>query len=225
MECPVSDQPDDAPGGSGSPPPEADATAWAKERWRRTLLAARARVPREVREAADAALLRTLGDLVQRSRASVVAAYVPMGSEPGGPQLPAALAAAGVRLLLPVVRDDLDLDWAAYQGPDSLRPTRLGPREPVSPRLGVAAVAGADLVVVPALAVDATGVRLGRGGGSYDRALARVPASALVIALLYDGELVDRLPAEPHDRRVDAVIMPGSGVVFLPTSAGRAAGG
>ncbi|HET6211744.1 MAG TPA: 5-formyltetrahydrofolate cyclo-ligase, partial [Micromonosporaceae bacterium] len=116
----------------------------------------------------------------------------------------------GVAVLLPVLLDDRDLDWARYPG---------------GTPLGVAAIATADLVVVPAVAVDRTGVRLGRGGGSYDRALARVGAATPVIALLYDGELLPALPAEPHDRRVRAVIMPATGVVYLPTSAGRTAPG
>ena len=77
--------------------------------------------------------------------------------------------------------------------------------------LGVQTVAEADLVLVPALAVGADGTRLGRGGGSYDRALARVPAGVPVVALLYDGELLPAVPSEPHDRRVTAVVTP-SGV-------------
>lgn len=216
------DRPDDVSAGRHRDPVGA---AGVKQRWRRSVLAARRSASAEVRDAADAALLRTLAEVVRGSPARTVAGYVPLAAEPGGPGLPEALVASGVLLLLPVLRDDLDLDWAAYAGPDSLARTARGLREPVSPRLGRHAVAAADLVVVPALAVDSTGVRLGRGGGSYDRALARVPTSALVIALLYDGELVQRLPAQPHDRRVDAVITPGRGVVFLPTSAGRAADG
>jgi len=223
MECPVPDRPDDVSAARHRDPVGA---VGAKQRWRRSVLAARRSAPAEVRDAANAALLRTLAEVVRGSPARTVAGYVPLATEPGGPGLPEALVASGVRLLLlPVLRDDLDLDWAAYAGPGSLARTARGLREPGSPRLGRQAVAAADLVVVPALAVDSTGVRLGRGGGSYDRALARVPTSALVIALLYDGELVQRLPAQPHDRRVDAVITPGRGVVFLPTSAGRAADG
>jgi 5-formyltetrahydrofolate cyclo-ligase len=84
------------------------------------------------------------------------------------------------------------------------------------PRLGVGAIARAWLVVVPAVAVDRRGVRLGRGGGSYDRALARVPPGTEVVALLHDGELVDLVPSEPHDRRVRAVITPARGLVRLP---------
>jgi 5-formyltetrahydrofolate cyclo-ligase len=74
------------------------------------------------------------------------------------------------------------------------------------------------LMLVPALAVDRTGMRLGRGGGSYDRTLARA-GTALTVALLHDGELVDHVPAEAHDRPVRATVTPGAG--FAPTAAGE----
>ena len=79
----------------------------------------------------------------------------------------------------------------------------------------VAALASADLVLVPALAVDAAGVRLGRGGGSYDRALSRVRPGVPVIALLYPGEVVPVLPAQPHDRPVTAALTPAR-LITLP---------
>jgi 5-formyltetrahydrofolate cyclo-ligase len=109
------------------------------------------------------------------------------------------LAGACDRLLVPLLLPDRDLDWTVYD-----EDTRLGP----------AAVAGADLVIVPAVAVDRAGVRLGRGGGSYDRALARVPDATLIVAALYHDELVAALPFEDHDRRVHAVVTP-SGVTRL----------
>jgi 5-formyltetrahydrofolate cyclo-ligase len=59
--------------------------------------------------------------------------------------------------------------------------------------------------------VDRRGVRLGRGGGYYDRALAHAASHALVTAVLYDGELLDTLPAQPHDRPVGAVLTPHGG--------------
>jgi 5-formyltetrahydrofolate cyclo-ligase len=145
-----------------------------------------------------------------------VASYVPVGSEPGGPDLPEMLAAAlppTARLLLPVLLDDGDLDWARYEGPPSLRPSPRGLREPVGPRLGPDAIREATLVIVPALAVDALGRRLGRGGGSYDRALARA-ATAFTVALLHDGELVDEVPAENHDQSVQAAITPRNGLTL-----------
>jgi 5-formyltetrahydrofolate cyclo-ligase len=119
----------------------------------------------------------------------------------------------GGRLLLPVLLDDGDLDWALYEGPLSLRAGPRGLREPAGRRLGVDAIREATLVIVPALAVDRLGMRLGRGGGSYDRALART-ASAFTVALLYDGELVDSVPAEEHDQPVEAAITPSGGVTL-----------
>lgn len=189
-----------------------------KRSTRAELLAARRSRSAASRAAAAAAVQATLADLVREARPGTLTGYAPMPGEPGGPDLPEALAGslgADGRLLLPVLLPDLDLDWAAYAGPTSLVTNAIGPREPVGPRLGPDAVAGADLLVVPALAVDRSGVRLGRGGGSYDRALARVRPQARVVALLDDGELLDALPAEPHDRRVDAVITPADGLVTL----------
>lgn len=167
---------------------------------RRTILAARRALPPAERAAADAALAVALAPLVADR---VVAGYVPIAGEPGGAHLLPALAHAA-RLLLPVLRPDLDLDWALYTG--TLVPAARGLREPPGPTLGVAAIAEAELVVAPAVAVDRRGIRLGRGGGSYDRALAR--ATGRIIAVLYPGDLVDEVPAEPHDRPVDAVLTP-----------------
>jgi 5-formyltetrahydrofolate cyclo-ligase len=144
-------------------------------------------------------------------RAATVAAYVSIGQEPGTGPLLDLLTEAGKRVVLPVLLPDNDLDWAAYGGPADLVPAGRGLLEPAGPRLGVDAVATADVVLVPALAVDRAGMRLGRGGGSYDRALGRVPVGTFVCALLYDGELVDRVPHGDHDRPVTAVVTP-SGV-------------
>ncbi|BCL15516.1 5-formyltetrahydrofolate cyclo-ligase [Micromonospora sagamiensis] len=200
---------------------EAEATSGTKPRTRAELLARRRALGAVERAAAAAAVGGTLVDLVRRLRPRRMTGYVPVGSEPGGPDLPEVLRGAlpdGAELLLPVLLADLDLDWAGYAGPDALVAAGRGMREPAGPRLGRAAVAGAELVVVPALAVDRRGIRLGRGGGSYDRALARVPAGAWTVALLHDGELVDRLPAEPHDRPVRAVVTPTGGLRELTTA-------
>jgi 5-formyltetrahydrofolate cyclo-ligase len=118
-----------------------------------------------------------------------------------------------------VLRGDGDLDWASYEGPESMVPGARGLLEPGEAPRGVEAVARADAVLVPALAVDRAGNRLGRGGGSFDRALARVGPLVPLIALLYDDELVDRLPAEAHDVPVRAVVRPAHGVTALPAPA------
>ncbi|MCW2813841.1 MAG: 5-formyltetrahydrofolate cyclo-ligase [Nocardioides sp.] len=141
-------------------------------------------------------------------RAATVAAYVSIGTEPGTSWLLDGLVAAGKRVVLPVLLPDGDLDWAAYEGEAGLVPARYGMLEPTSRRLGVDAVGTADAVVVPGLAVSPTGLRLGRGGGSYDRALGRVPVGTFTCVVLHDGELDRDVPVEPHDRAVTAVVTP-----------------
>ncbi|MGK5738217.1 5-formyltetrahydrofolate cyclo-ligase [Micromonospora sp. URMC 103] len=196
----------------------AEVTHVAKRDMRRELLARRREFTAETRATAASRVQAELVALVRRLRPQRMTAYVPVGSEPGGPELPDVLRQVlppGGELLLPVLRPDLDLDWAAYAGPGSLAVAGRGMREPTGSRRGVGAITTAELVVLPALAVDRRGLRLGRGGGSYDRALARVPAATLTVVLLHDGELVPAVPAEPHDRPVRAVITPDGGLRTL----------
>ncbi|GGK30482.1 hypothetical protein GCM10010124_24090 [Pilimelia terevasa] len=189
----------------------------AKVTLRTSLLARRRALSPGARAAADAAVGRHLAALLSARRPACVAAYAPLGGEPGGPGLLDAVRAAlpGATVLLPVLLPDLDLDWAAWDG-HPLSAAARGLREPAGTRLGPAGIRAAALVVVPALAVDRHGYRLGRGGGSYDRALARVTAPT--VALLHDGELRARLPREPHDRPVTAAITPSDGVTRLDGS-------
>jgi 5-formyltetrahydrofolate cyclo-ligase len=141
-------------------------------------------------------------------RAATVAAYVSIGTEPGTGPLLDALSASGRRVILPVVLPDLDLDWAVYDGQGGLARARRGLLEPTGERLGLEAVATADVVLTPGLAVDRTGMRLGQGGGCYDRALGRVPVGTFTCTLLYAEELLDAVPAAAHDRPVTAVVTP-----------------
>jgi 5-formyltetrahydrofolate cyclo-ligase len=183
---------------------------------RRRLLADRARLGPDQRAAAARALRDAILELPQAQMAGTIAAYYSLASEPGTHGLVYALWKRGGYVLLPLLRPDADLDWASYEGPDSLRQGPRGLAEPSEPPRGPDAVARADLVVVPALAVDRGGVRLGRGGGSYDRALARVGPGIPTIALLYDGELLDEVPAAAHDQRVRLVARPSAGITRLP---------
>ena len=148
--------------------------------------------------------------------AGTVAAYYSIGAEPDTHGLVYALWKRGSYVLLPRLRPDMDLDWASYEGPDSLGAGPRGLTEPTEASRGVAAVSRADLVIVPALAVDRRGMRLGRGGGSYDRALARVGPQVPTIALIYDGELLDEVPAASHDQRVRFAACPTTGITRLP---------
>lgn len=177
---------------------------------RRSVLAHRRAVPLAERSAGDAARTAALVTALRRTPglrgARIVTCYVSVGAEPDTSALRAALAAAGLRVLLPRLRADGSLDWAL-----DARGSTVGGRgipEPTGPALDPYQ---ADLWLVPALAVDRRGTRLGRGGGSYDRSL---PADRPVVALLHDGELVPALPAESHDRPVSHVALP-TGVVAL----------
>ncbi|MFE1025386.1 5-formyltetrahydrofolate cyclo-ligase [Streptomyces sp. NPDC058818] len=189
-----------------------------KRTLRREFLAVRNRLTADdVREAADSLAARALA-MPEVAQAHAVAAYVSVGAEPGTLTLLDALRARGVRVLLPALLPDNDLDWGEYAGEDSVAVVRHGGRmalsEPAGRRLGPDAVTEADVVLLPGLAVDGRGLRLGRGGGSYDRVLARLDragARPALLVLLYDSEVVGHVPVEPHDRPVDAVVTP-SGV-------------
>ncbi|MEU9377418.1 5-formyltetrahydrofolate cyclo-ligase [Streptomyces sp. NPDC048255] len=186
---------------------------------RRELLAARRALSPETRRAAAVALAASALALPELAGARTVAAYVSVGTEPGTRELLDALRAAGKRVLLPLLLPDNDLDWAVYEGPRGLaeaaHPGKMRLWEPTGPALGPDAVAGADAVLLPGLAVDRRGMRLGRGGGSYDRVLQRLEragSQAALVVLLYDDEVVARVPEEPHDHPVSAVATP-SGVL------------
>jgi 5-formyltetrahydrofolate cyclo-ligase len=140
-------------------------------------------------------------------RAATVAAYASIGSEPGTGALLDALTALGKRVILPSLQPDMDLDWGTWRGPTSLAPARRGLLEPVD-RLGRDAVATADVVLVPGLAVSVSGDRLGQGGGSYDRALGRIPVGTPVVICLYDDEVGLDVPVDDHDRPVTAAATP-----------------
>lgn len=157
---------------------------------------------------------QALGDRVlaldEVTRASTVTAYVSLPTEPGTDALLARLHERGTTVLLPAVLDDNDLDWAAY-APGRLASGRRGIRTPTTPWLGREAVRDAAVLICPGTVADHAGHRVGRGGGSYDRAVARarVAGDPLVVLLLHDGELVDEdLAPEPHDQPVDVVVTP-----------------
>lgn len=175
---------------------------------RRALLSRRTARPVAERAAAAEAVAETLMDRL--AGVGALAAYVPAAIEPGFGVLPAAYGRLGVPVLLPVVPDHgRDLDWGLSTG--ELRPGRYGLLEPVGPRSGRAGIQAADAVVVPALAVDRSGVRLGRGGGYYDRALLHARPDAVLVTVLFDDERVEDLPREPHDQPVTAVVTPAGG--------------
>jgi 5-formyltetrahydrofolate cyclo-ligase len=164
----------------------------------------RARAAAGGREAAGEALAQAALALAETVRSRTgkvcrVAAYVALPTEPPTLALLTRLRAAGHEVLLPVLLPDKSLQWdldRTWQGRDAL--------------------ATCDLVLTPGLAVDRSGRRLGQGGGSYDRALVHVRPGVEVVTVVWDDELLDTdVPAEPHDRRVDAVLTPGRGLIRL----------
>lgn len=132
-------------------------------------------------------------------KALVVASYFSYGDEPNTRNLNQTLISLGKKLLLPRLRDDKDLDWVIWSG----RNEDLISKGLVHEAVGDLYVGDIDVVIVPALHVDRQGNRLGQGGGSYDRTLART--KAWKVALVYPGELTsEEVPREVHDQRVDA---------------------
>jgi 5-formyltetrahydrofolate cyclo-ligase len=182
---------------------------------RKELLTARSRLSDTDRKLAGAELRNLVLEFPEVGMAGTIAAYMSIGTEPQTSGLLFALWKRGSYVLLPLLGEDNDLDWASYEGPESLAPGPRGLLEPAEPGRGVGAIASADFVIVPALAVGRDGVRLGRGGGSYDRALARVGAAVPTLALLYEGELLGSVPAGPHDQRVRMVAQAGRGITRL----------
>ncbi|NUP26014.1 MAG: 5-formyltetrahydrofolate cyclo-ligase [Nocardia sp.] len=179
-----------------------------KQAWRAEIRARRARLSGSVRAAETAALAAAAADL---DPAEWVCAYVPMRGEPGSVAVPEAMRASGSRVLLPVTGEPGALSWAEFTGTESLRPARFGLLEPVGPVLPPETVARAGLLLIPALAVDRRGVRLGQGAGYYDRTLGMADPAARRMVVVRDDELVERLPEEPHDIRMTWVLTPGDG--------------
>ena len=177
-----------------------------KSALRRTVRARRRARGAGEAEAVDRDLGRTLTTCPLLRAVRRVACYTSLPGEPGTHSALEALQREGVEVVLPVLLPDADLDWTPRSDP---APRCVGGTPEL---LGTGAVAEVDLVLVPALAVDTEGHRLGQGGGSYDRALRRVPPRVPVVALVHDDELLDAavspVPTLPHDRRVDAVITP-----------------
>lgn len=189
-----------------------------KTQVRATIVAARRSLSEQQRAVEAAALARYLASLV--APGTTLCAYVPVGSEPGS--LPAldVLHAAGVIVLLPVARNAADgtplpLRWGRYR-PGALVAAPFGLREPAPPWSPPESVASAATVLIPALAVDRHGTRLGRGAGFYDRTLRLADPAARLVAVVRDDEVVEALTAEDHDVPMTHALTPGRGLIELP---------
>ena len=180
--------------------------ASTKSDLRGRLLAARRERTLEEREQAAKQLRNLVLRLPEVKAARRVAAYASLPTEPGTEPLLGALHERGVTVLLPVLQPDSSLEWAPYE-PGQQRPNWRGIPEPATGRR-LNRLAGASVVICPGVAGDTHGGRLGRGGGSYDRALADLTPAALRCLLLYDEEVLDDVPTDAHDQSVDVIVTP-----------------
>ena len=189
-------------------------TAATKAQRRRQLLAARREVPESLHRNEARQLCAHLPAVVGGAR--TVCAYLPVGSEPGSAQLLDELLRLCDEVLLPVTAegDDRPLSWGRYV-PGTLVAARFGLREPPAPWLPPEAISRADLVLVPAVAVDRSGVRLGRGGGFYDRSLVLCSPGTPLVAVVRDDEVVAALPHDQHDIVMTHALTPGTGLIRL----------
>ncbi|GAA2052176.1 5-formyltetrahydrofolate cyclo-ligase [Williamsia deligens] len=189
-----------------------DDIATAKHELRADLVGRRDALSETARRDAGVSLATHVGGApVPTGPGVTICAYVSVGTEPPTGPLIAALADTGARVLLPISLPGppAPLEWAAFDGPQSLASGRFGLLEPTGERLGPTAVRDADLVLVPALAVDVRGFRLGRGAGFYDRSL--VDVRGVVTAVVYDDEVLPSVPGDTHDVSMTWALTPAGG--------------
>ena len=147
----------------------------------------------------------------------VITAYIAAPGEPEVAAIRATVRAAGGTVLLPIPRSGRVLEWAVDDGcyrPDPRLPVEVPCGEPIATGARDLVTRAVHLVLVPALAVDTTGTRLGQGGGYYDQLLNELGdlpgRPARIVAVVHDDELLSggTIPREPHDTPISAVLTP-----------------
>lgn len=170
------------------------------------------------RSKAREALAERLVELVLGRGARTVSCFLPTPSEPDTSGFLAWAADHGVEVLLPVSSPGNRLEWVRSHGAEA-EPGAHGIRKPLGERLPETAVGAVDLMLIPACAVDARGFRLGWGRGYYDRCLAALESPPPVFAVVFDDEVLPRVPTEPHDMPVTGYVSPSGAA--CPASAAR----
>ena len=155
------------------------------------------------------ALCVQMAELVLSNGATKIACYLAFGNEPDTELFIDWAIENEIEVLLPVSNQDGSLSWVVFEG--ETEPGIFGFEEPKGK---TAELTGADLIFIPALAVDKAGQRLGKGKGYYDRALATLETAAPIIAVVFDDELLETVPTEGHDHPVDAAVTPSSTTLF-----------
>ncbi|GAB2467815.1 5-formyltetrahydrofolate cyclo-ligase [Conyzicola lurida] len=165
------------------------------------------------RERATEAVTRHLESLTTGMGVTSVAAYLSTPDEPSTREFLHWACDQGIRVLLPISREDGLLDWAPYDGKDEDEDV-FGMPTPTTEVLGPIAINDVDLIIVPAATVDRTGMRMGWGRGYFDKTLGSMERCPPVYAVIFDNELVDSVPSEVHDQRVNGVVTPGGITTF-----------
>jgi 5-formyltetrahydrofolate cyclo-ligase len=162
---------------------------------------------------ANSAVTSNLRQLTTTLGVSSLAAYLSTPDEPSTREFLHWACDRGIRVLLPISREDGLLDWAPYDGKDEDEDV-FGMPTPTTEVLGPIAINDVDLILVPAATVDHTGMRMGWGRGYFDKTLGSMERSPPVYAVIFDSELVDSVPSEVHDQRVNGVVTPGGITTF-----------
>jgi 5-formyltetrahydrofolate cyclo-ligase len=165
---------------------------------------ARAAIPRERRLELARAAEGNLFGVDAMTGARTVLVFYSFGSEIPTAGLIARLSQQGTRVLLPFLDDERRMEAAVLEPGEPPVQTGYGPKEP--PRRVAVDPAEVDVVITPGLAFDRFGRRLGYGGGHYDRYLARLHPRAVRIGIGFSVQIVDEVPAEPGDERVDVIV-------------------
>ena len=146
-------------------------------------------------------LTQQLSQLIEKLQPATIASYQPLPAEPDVTEFNEWIANKCQVVFPKVVADNLQF----ARGP--VQPGQFGIAEPIGQRAD-----SIDLVLVPALAIDGQGNRLGKGKGFYDRFLANYEGTCY--AIVFDEEVLPSIPTESHDRRVNGVITPKRTIVF-----------
>lgn len=196
-----------------SPPSKSDLRRQLRQARREFVQALRAEGPAAEQHVAEQLAAVVLPHL---AGARVVAGYRPTPWEIDPGAIEATLLAAGVTVALPRTHPDAPLTFHAIDRNTVITPGLHGIHEPPAD----APVVVPDVLLVPLVAADRRGGRMGQGGGHYDRTLAelraRHPGRVRAIGLAFDVQVVDALPAEPHDQRLDALATPTRWFQFTP---------
>lgn len=168
------------------------------------------------RAAAASDLAERLNALIDAHGARSISCYLSATTEPGTREFVTDAVRRGIRVLLPITREDGLLDWAVADDTDEMAVGLLGVLEPTGAVLGPIAVNDVDLMLIPAAAVDHRGTRLGWGRGFFDKTLGSMEQRPPVYAVVYDTEILPELPRDVHDQPVDGIVTPTQTLTLTP---------